>query len=1813
MDDKDTPHAASGAQSIASWNPALRHEKEHTLVATTKPPTQPKPEPSSEEEESDEEEEEDDEEEEEEEEEEEDEDDEEESEDEEDHVEATAPPTTVVPGPARIATLDAAPHSQNNSELSNNLEKASQSAPKPQYHVNPSDDDALVHAAQSLSIAENTQTVPTNPESSDEAESEEESEEESSEDEEAVPDERPAENYEHQGEATALEEAVNESVRIPLVADAASETDDWGNSDDAFNLGAQPLDEPLPTPHAEAVGTTVGDDVIGNTMVGGNTGHDLDWGNTEEEEDFFGGSAGRTVDPAQPASESPGAHVIQASETEPTKNEWDLDLDLDEDFLPDTDDSLALELSDDDGFLDDEPSAPVQETTSTSVPNPNRYAPQGNQTSQASTPAAGPYAPQGQFANVPPNPLHKPITSPAAAYNGFGQNLAYQEQQQATRPAMVGSSQSFADKSKGGYASPYDMPDDIVTTRKRAAPRPKIPATQSTPPPPRTSSMSSNSGPPRPILSSTMSAANLSPPPSGHSMQPQMTGFTPNVPPNPTPSAKAAPSDFFADLPVTSKPKPPGRYTPQPTTAPAPSPSLQSPPLFSPKERAPSWSSLRNEVLPDSVGAQPHLRQPEQLPMFPSQPSVPTRQNSLPIPQSTAPPPSSRYSPAPPSGPIAESRYSPAPPVAQGGASPRYSPAPGAAQGMAHARYASEPPTGPARPPSQTYAPRTSSPLAFHSMPHQQSEPVHTPEIIAQQQPGHHISQSADGVPRAPYRSHLEGVSEAFEQSVASTAMPPTTARSESPPSRSTPSSVVGSPRKRGAYTPQYQPPNPIAPSRSLSQSPATSMKQSAPTYGVLPTNISYNAQHHDSTTTNVIPHRRQASLNYDCIVPEDERAADSLQRWKGHPVFAWGLGGTVVTSFPKQIPRYGGGMTAPMMKCSPGEVKIQSIKEVFPLAEEVVKFPGPLKAKGKKKEVAAWLVKKFEALDSQIKDPSLEHSVNAEDFKRLEEKTLLLKLLHFLVENDGRLEGDVANAALKKLFSLENDEISETDGSFSTAADIVGRSRSNTANLVAEPIDPRAIEDLQKMLAKGEREKAVWHAVDQRLWGHAMLLSSTLNKDLWKQVVQEFVRKEVKKVGRSNQALAVLYEVFAGNHEDCVDELVPASARAGFQMVGTDGAGAAQNAQQGLDKWRETVALILNNRSEGDVSALLSLGRLLVQYGRVEAAHICFIFARTVAHFSGVDDSQADLVLIGIDHKQNTTELGVDVDSILLTEVYEFALSLSAQNNSHVMPHLQSYKLMHAYQLAEHGYRTEAQAYCDAIAVAIKGTTRPSPYYNASLLASLDDFGKRLSQSPKDSSSSWISKPSMDRVSTSLMSKFNSFIAGENEDPTSTNGGGSEVGPFAKIAGNSPSITPSQSSADLYGAYSGYGVPAQPPISTNSKYAPSNAYAPRTSSEQQRSHYDPQGRPSMESIDGQRAMSDSYMPMTPMTPSTGPYSPQPQLSPPSQRTQAKMQSYSPLRAEHNVSQASYGSPYLSTPSLEQSALAPSFGEYQSLSSQVGSSFDDHGQKSNSFEAPSYQPFNPDADDDEEDKKPKKKSFMDDDDEEDLVARAAALKINSGSKSDADKKADEAFRKAAEADAKRDKEAGAKKGGGWLSGWFKKDPHAAPGPIKAKLGEESSFYYDPDLGKWVNKKGGASGEPERATATPPPPKGPPGANRSASGGPMAPPMGPAIGLMKPPTSAPQRSSSMPPPMAIPGSRSSTPGIPSDNEGGPKPPTLARPSFGAASGPPSRPGTGMSNASSIDDLLGAPQARKGAGAKKKKGGRYVDVFPQGQAS
>ena len=573
----------------------------------------------------------------------------------------------------------------------------------------------------------------------------------------------------------------------------------------------------------------------------------------------------------------------------------------------------------------------------------------------------------------------------------------------------------------------------------------------------------------------------------------------------------------------------------------------------------------------------------------------------------------------------------------------------------------------------------------------------------------------------------------------------------------------------------------------------------------------------------------RAFSQGLNSLAPTDGREHDPLQRWRGSPVFAWGVGGTFVTSFPKDIPRYMN-QSVPMILRSPGEVKIRNIKEVDPLPERITTFPGPLKGKAKKKEVIAWLESGIQILEHNATYLRTLPSLSHED-KRTEEQILLWKVLHIFIENDGILERNaVVDKAVRSILSPGIDD--QPTGSaplYSTGADLSGISQSSATVSRAEAIDPSAVDELRKHLLRGDRENAVWHAVEKRLWAHAMLISNTVSKDLCKKVAQEFVQKEVRNIGDNTEPLAALYEIFAGNFEESIDELVPPSTRAGFQMVSTaTSVGPAKDALDGLDRWRETLGLVLSNRSTDDGIALNALGKLLCGYGRVEAAHICFLFARSHSIFGGIDDPQASIVLVGSDHMHQPYEFDREIEPILLSEVYEYGMSLSTTSNvATSSPHLAIYKLQHALTLTEYGYRENALQYCEAIGAAITSQTRRSPYHHALLMTELDDLTKRLKQSPKDEKSSWISKPSVDKVSSSVWSTFNKFVAGEELDtdtPGSAAGISTDIGPFARIAASTPAISRSPSNSDLYGSYtSGSGVNGSlaQGLKTASRYAP--------------------------------------------------------------------------------------------------------------------------------------------------------------------------------------------------------------------------------------------------------------------------------------------------------------------------------------------------------------------------------------------------------
>jgi hypothetical protein len=359
---------------------------------------------------------------------------------------------------------------------------------------------------------------------------------------------------------------------------------------------------------------------------------------------------------------------------------------------------------------------------------------------------------------------------------------------------------------------------------------------------------------------------------------------------------------------------------------------------------------------------------------------------------------------------------------------------------------------------------------------------------------------------------------------------------------------------------------------------------------------------------------------------------------------------------------------------------------------------------------------------------------------------------------------------------------------------------------------------------------------------------------------------------------------------------------------------------------------------------------------------------------------------------------------------------------------------------LAEYGHRDKAMQYCDAILGAISSQTKRSPYHHHILESAVEDFMLRLKQAPKEEGGSWISKPSMNKVSDSMWNRFNKFVAGDDTEDNS--GGAGEAGPFTRPSGEF-SRSPSVSNFDIYGQQSPSFVgmtPAQPPTgAAASKYAPAsmtptvsaNPYSPT-------SQYTP-GRTSMEQAPAEHGH-NPYEPGYPGAPSANqsnsytPSVPQPEsnsfgfsgpagLAPAAQITQG----YSPAGYQP------YGMPASAPAGDDEKPTESSAQGFQPLSygyepPQLSSNQPEQATGNNAgesgnggYEPPSFQPygyeppsFEPQSTADDGDApKPKKKSFMDDDDDD-----FPSAKSTEKSKADKDRENQEMFRKAAEEDGK---------------------------------------------------------------------------------------------------------------------------------------------------------------------------------------------------
>jgi len=90
----------------------------------------------------------------------------------------------------------------------------------------------------------------------------------------------------------------------------------------------------------------------------------------------------------------------------------------------------------------------------------------------------------------------------------------------------------------------------------------------------------------------------------------------------------------------------------------------------------------------------------------------------------------------------------------------------------------------------------------------------------------------------------------------------------------------------------------------------------------------------------------------------------------------------------------------------------------------------------------------------------------------------------------------------------------------------------------------PSALDRIEELLLHGDRRQAYQFAADEQLWAHAMIIASSIDKEAWKEVINEFLRSELgmkEDIGNESftspgnqrqhgrESLRVAYSLFSG------------------------------------------------------------------------------------------------------------------------------------------------------------------------------------------------------------------------------------------------------------------------------------------------------------------------------------------------------------------------------------------------------------------------------------------------------------------------------------------------------------------------------------------------------------------------------------------------------------------------------------------------------------------------------------------------------------
>ncbi|KAJ6630820.1 Sec23-binding domain of Sec16-domain-containing protein [Mycena sp. CBHHK59/15] len=1039
------------------------------------------------------------------------------------------------------------------------------------------------------------------------------------------------------------------------------------------------------------------------------------------------------------------------------------------------------------------------------------------------------------------------------------------------------------------------------------------------------------------------------------------------------------------------------------------------------------------------------------------------------------------------------------------------------------------------------------------------------------------------------------------------------------------PKQIPALPRNRSAssgsvYSSSSSPEHPYAPS----QHGHGTQQRSESDYGSYVSRYNYSAPNeaspYDYPASQEIVVKPVHSTAY-APSPSLLGANDLLGRTSSRaPVFSFGFGGKFLTCFHGAS--INTGFDVALASRNSTGIHIRQLNKIIPqsaLEVSSASFPGPLfsdpgtpttglvrttastQTKTKKTKLVKYLIDRAAEINQGI---GYLH-VGSVERRQAEGKLVLVKLLKILVENDGRLSGtpqiDTAvRAALVPKLDAPNGSSIDPPGTspalgFSSIADIqrplgdsptisypaIPTSDSNELPIATSILRPSALDKIQEFLVRGERRQAYHYALDERLWAHAMVIASSIDRDAWKETVNEFLRTElgandnhIATPTNGREGLRVAYSLYSGQGSASVQELVPqnilsrATGRLQLPpaphmtpMTPNFAAPAVANniPTQSLAAWAETAVMMLSSPLNAETSAALTaLGDQLLSHQCVEAAHACYLLSPQTSPVGGIGNPTARVVLLGSRSPQVWPSFYKDSDPVIFTEILEFALSLAppakGQDAFYGLPHLQAYRFIRAMALAELGELHLASRYCEAITASL---SRGSPYFTPALLDQLKALSDRIvGLDHSDKSGFWKSTPSLDTIGRFLEGRFTKLVTGDTDPATPTEELSKPVDPKAGPFSQYSTISSVTSSTSPSPQPSLYNLNSQPIRSGSAmgQSGPPKSQAPIDRAASAMEHVRRRPSPPAPRIASANASTTTFAQAPSFGQAFNNYSPASPYSP----SMATPKPNTETNDDAGQEVTWWGSSSYANDSANQTPVAATFVQVDAGASSSSDGFISLMDNTSYSVGPSAVKA-----------KPQQLSIADEEDDD----------LGFGNSKREQKKEKEVEAPAVAAPERPEaKPAPAASSGSWLGRWWKRS-ETTPGPVKASLGEETSFYYDKELKRWVNKKAGAD---DAKPAAPPPP--PPSRPQTASPGMTGPR---SAGVVPPPT----RSASA-----------------ADFNGPPASKSVLRVRSNLVPMPES---ASLPNSPRIDDTPSTPPPGrpKSQASKRAIRSRYVDVFQQ----